>query len=63
MPLEPAARTVDTMMTSFSRPWKASTVLISTSSFQFRPRLSCSKGHGGWKDGKDDGWGGGRGES
>lgn len=34
IPREPAARTVDTMMTSFSRPWKASTVLISTSSCQ-----------------------------
>ena len=46
MPLDPAALTVDTMITSFSRPWKASTVLISTSSFQLRPRLSCAMGGG-----------------
>lgn len=41
MPRDPAARTVETIMTSFSLPWKASTVLISTSSFQPWPRFDC----------------------
>lgn len=40
IPREPAARTVDTMMMSFSRPWKASTVLTSTSSCQDGPKAS-----------------------
>lgn len=40
IPREPAARTVDTIITSFSRPWKASTVLTSTSSCQDGPKAS-----------------------